>query len=145
MVLTLLWNSLVRSHKRLHSNRVQVSATSGVWKYADHTFVLGNESTNYVATFGPWSGNAGDAISVNNGVNTLSYSTGQPFTTKDRDNDMDGSQNLAVVTGGGFWYSYGAAARITFCSSCGGGFAWYGRGGVTYTSLLAARTWLICV
>ena len=57
------------------------------------TFNIGNSTTNYTITV--YSGDAGDS---------LAYHNGRKFSTKDRDNDLNGG-NCAVGFGGAWWYN----------------------------------------
>eukprot|EP00112_Aurelia_sp_Birch-Aquarium-sp1_P008153 Seg1894.9 transcript_id=Seg1894.9/GoldUCD/mRNA.D3Y31 product=Tenascin-R protein_id=Seg1894.9/GoldUCD/D3Y31 len=58
-------------------------------------FKVGNEANNYKLEVSGYSGNSGDS---------LAYHNGMPFTTKDSDNDGNGS-NCAVDCKGAWWYN----------------------------------------
>ena len=98
------------------------------WLYAEYsTFLVLSEEGNYVLRVSGYSGNAGDALSPQNGM---------MFTTYDRDNDQ-WSNNCAMLYGGGFWYSS--------CSDCKvnghrrySTFKWFS------TLLQTSRMWLTC-
>ena len=85
-----------------------------------------------------YSGNAGDA---------LSYQNGMMFTTYDSDNDpWTGSRynnNCAVWNGGGFWYHLCGWCRVNNVRSRGTSFKWYTpETGDRY--LQSSRMWLTC-
>ncbi|KAK3576790.1 hypothetical protein CHS0354_002573 [Potamilus streckersoni] len=60
------------------------------------SFTVGDETSNYRLTVAGYSGNAGDSLS--NHSNMM-------FTTKDKDNDLDGNINCAVYFVGAWWYN----------------------------------------
>lgn len=62
-------------------------------KYAK--FMIGSKSTKYVLMAEGYTGDAGDS---------LSYSNGQQFSTKDRDNDKRSSSSCSQEYKGGWWY-----------------------------------------
>ncbi|XP_070532841.1 fibrinogen-like protein A [Ptychodera flava] len=61
----------------------------------DH-FAIGDERSKYAITIGSYSGNAGDSLRDDNGMQ---------FTTKDNDNDRGTSHNCAVSCTGAWWYN----------------------------------------
>ncbi|VDI83121.1 Hypothetical predicted protein [Mytilus galloprovincialis] len=81
--------------------RVDISDFNGNQAYAKYsTFVVGDASTNYKLTVAGYSGNAGDS---------LYYSNGQAFTTKDKDNDPWTNRhyngNCGILRSGSWWYN----------------------------------------
>ena len=62
------------------------------------TFAVGSESTHYVLTADGYTGNAGDSLGKGSGEHN-----GQPFSTKDVDNDAY-DNSCANVYKGGWWY-----------------------------------------
>ena len=64
-----------------------------VWTY--QLFQVGGAETNYVLTVGEGQGTGAP--------NRMTYHSGAPFTTRDRDNDHPGG-NCAQVYGGAWWY-----------------------------------------
>ncbi|XP_073257456.1 ficolin-2-like [Porites lutea] len=58
-------------------------------------FAVTSERTKYQLSLGTYSGTAGDSFS---------WHRGQPFSTKDQDNDSDILRNCAVSFKGGWWY-----------------------------------------
>ncbi|GFR88006.1 ficolin-1 [Elysia marginata] len=61
------------------------------------SFSIADESDNYRLSVGAYDGTAGDS---------LIYHNGHQFTTVDRDNDSDDSDNCAKADGGGWWFKY---------------------------------------
>ncbi|CAC5363414.1 Fibrinogen-like protein A,Ryncolin-4,Angiopoietin-related protein 7,Angiopoietin-related protein 1,Ficolin-3,Techylectin-5A,Ficolin-2,Ryncolin-1,Tenascin-R, Fibrinogen-like protein 1,Angiopoietin-1,Fibrinogen C domain-containing protein 1-A,Tenascin-N,Tenascin,Fibroleukin,Fibrinogen C domain-containing protein 1,Angiopoietin-related protein 6,Techylectin-5B,Angiopoietin-2,Microfibril-associated glycoprotein 4,Fibrinogen alpha chain,Ficolin-1-A,Ficolin-1,Fibrinogen C domain-containing protein 1-B,Angiopoiet len=59
------------------------------------TFVVGNASSQYKLTIGGYSGNAGDGMQHHNGMK---------FSTVDRDNDRQKSNNMCVRHWGPWWH-----------------------------------------
>ena len=75
--------------------RVDLEDFENETRYAKYsTFNIRDSTTNYTITVGGYSGDAGDS---------LAYHNGRKFTTKDRDNDLNGV-NCAVVYSGAWWY-----------------------------------------
>ncbi|CAG2196068.1 Ficolin-1-A,Ryncolin-1,Fibrinogen C domain-containing protein 1,Tenascin-N,Angiopoietin-related protein 7,Ficolin-3,Fibrinogen C domain-containing protein 1-B,Fibrinogen-like protein 1,Ficolin-1,Ficolin-1-B,Tenascin-R,Ryncolin-2,Techylectin-5B,Fibrinogen C domain-containing protein 1-A,Microfibril-associated glycoprotein 4,Fibrinogen-like protein A,Ryncolin-3,Tenascin-X,Ficolin-2,Tenascin,Angiopoietin-related protein 2,Techylectin-5A,Ryncolin-4 [Mytilus edulis] len=83
--------------------RVDISDFHGTKAYARYaSFSVGDASTNYKLTVTGYSGNAGDS---------LDYSNGQAFTTKDRDNFPVG-KNCAIRRQGAWWYKHCAESNL---------------------------------
>ena len=59
-------------------------------------FGLGSVESNYTMYIQGYGGSAGNSLQVHHGMQ---------FTTKDKDNDMDPSQNCALNGRGGWWYN----------------------------------------
>jgi len=115
---------------------------NGSWHYAEYSrFIVFSEESNYKMQLSGYSGNAGDALSFNDGM---------MFSTYDRDNDLWSSNNCAVLDGGGFWHR-----TCVFCGvnvvrgTAGDGFRWRGRvgtrkGAINLLQLQSTRMWLTC-
>jgi len=102
--------------------------------YAEYSsFVVLSEADNYRMQVSGYSGNAGDA---------LSYQNGRMFTTYDRDNDRWinnlFNDNCAVMTGGGFWYNDRGCAYAGVNAVRRVEFLWYN------VRLMSVRMWLMC-
>ena len=107
---------------------------TGTWYYAEYsTFIVQNETSNYLLQASGYSGNAGDA---------LYYNDGMMFTTYDRDNDQR-SDNCAVSRGGGFWYKNCAYCGVNVERGSPDDFKWRGNG-ATAIVLESTRMWLTC-
>ncbi|XP_052086446.1 fibrinogen-like protein A isoform X5 [Mytilus californianus] len=86
-------NTLTSSGK--YELRVDMIDASNNNKYAVYkTFVVGDAASKYKLTVGDYSGNAGDALKLHNGMK---------FTTVDQDNDTY-KHNCAVNHTGSWWY-----------------------------------------
>ena len=105
------------------------------WYFAEYsTFRVLTEADNFTLQVAGYSGNAGDALTHQNGM---------MFTTFDRDNDLLSTVNCAAWSGGGFWHRD--------CFHCGVNavrsnydvdFKWRGlRDG---SALQSSRMWLQC-
>nr|XP_034328008.1 microfibril-associated glycoprotein 4 [Crassostrea gigas] len=97
--------------------RVDLNKFSGEKAYAKYsTFTVGSESQKYKLAVGGYSGTAGDS---------LAYSNGAKFSTKDQDNDT-WSNHCSVEYPGGWWFKkchyaylngpYQKSAKITWAS-----------------------------
>ena len=76
--------------------RIDMGDFEGNTTFAQYaTFRVLNSSTNYTLNVAEYSGSAGDS---------LTYHNGQPFSTKDRDNDSSSDGNCAIVHSGAWWY-----------------------------------------
>ncbi|XP_063427717.1 ryncolin-1-like [Mytilus trossulus] len=76
--------------------RVDLEDFNGDKAYAKYsTFNIGDQSTNYILTVYGYNGNAGDALWRHHN---------QAFSTKDKDNDLDGG-NCAETYTGAWWYN----------------------------------------
>ena len=119
--------------------RFDLQARDGTWYYAQYSsFVVQSEANNYKLLVAEYTGNAGDALIVQDGM---------MFTTYDRDNDRMDSGNCAVDNGGGFWYNYCAYASVNVESTPGSThFRWSWHDGYLerYYDLQTSRMWLTC-
>jgi hypothetical protein len=61
------------------------------------SFSVGDESDKYRLSVGLYSGSAGDSLANHNNF---------AFSTRDRDNDSSGSENIAIKFAGAWWYYY---------------------------------------
>lgn len=76
--------------------RIDLKNSSNVLGYAEYTdFKVSNEANNYQLSLGHYTGDIGDAMRVNDGMN---------YTTFDRDNDNDDSYNSANFYAGPWWH-----------------------------------------
>lgn len=64
---------------------------------------IGSEATNYTLTVSGYDGQAGGDAFDKNAQWPTWISNGQPFSTKDRDNDRLSKENCAAA--GGWWYN----------------------------------------
>ena len=111
---------------------LQSRSNTNNWYWAEYsTFRVLTEADNYRLQVAGYSGNAGDA---------LSYQNGMMFSTYDRDNDR-ASYNCAVSRGGGFWHKYCAYCGVNTARSRGY-FWWWGLPGGHH--LQSTRMWLQC-
>jgi len=92
--------------------RVHVEDFDGKTGHAEYkTFEISDSTDNYKLTIGNYSGTAGDSFSPLNG---------NPFSTIDRDNDINNDKSCAEVRGkGGNWY-YGKQTTKEFQCLSGG-------------------------
>ena len=92
------WLGLNKIHHLTSSNstlRVDLQDFRGNKRYAKYSiFDVGDSDTKYKLLIGRYIGDAGDSLTQHNGMK---------FTTKDCDNDIDGS-NCAIKFKGGWWY-----------------------------------------
>ena len=80
--------------------RIDLQDFGGEKRYAKYgTFTVGSESSQYVLTSDGYTGDAGDSFGKGSGEHN-----GQPFSTKDADNDAH-SESCAQVYKGGWWYN----------------------------------------
>ena len=100
------WLGLEKIHRLTKANvmlRVDlVSYTKGHRYALYNVFKVGSSSTYYTLTTNSYSGNAG---------NSLQYSSGMKFSTRDRDNDQAGGK-CANSYYGGWWYKNCAYANL---------------------------------
>jgi len=119
--------------------KFDLHAANGTRYWAEYSsFTVLSEASNYTLLVSGYSGNAGDALYVQNTM---------MFTTYDRDNDPwknDAyNDNCAVVNGGGFWYSGCARCAVNNVRGRGDSFRW--RSSETENILLQmSRMWLTC-
>ena len=105
------------------------------WYWAEYSgFIVDSEATKYRLTVGGYSGNAGDAMAVHNGMK---------FTTFDRDND-EADSNCAEKRGGGFWWKKCGNCFVTACMKSFRGYSWETLP-ETNKELKTSRGWLMCV
>jgi Fibrinogen beta and gamma chains, C-terminal globular domain len=98
------------------------------------SFVVYDETTNYLMYVSGYSGNASDSFSAHSGM---------MFTTKDRDNDRHQADNCATTTLGGFWYYLCGFANVNgqMDINC---FFWRGLPSVSTTYLSHSEMWIRC-
>ena len=76
--------------------RIDMTEWSNATAYAKYSsFAVGDTQSLYTLTVSGYSGNAGDSLSIQNGMK---------FSTYDKDNDLWGD-NCAVVFKGAWWYN----------------------------------------
>jgi len=87
----------------------QIQRTDGLWYSAEYsTFSISDEVGQYQLTVAGYSGDAGDAIAVNQYA--VYRSNGRMFSTPDRDNDSWAANNCASMAG--WWYRKCSASVI---------------------------------
>ncbi|XP_078357593.1 ficolin-2-like isoform X1 [Oculina patagonica] len=81
--------------------RFDMEDYEGDRRYAEYvTFSVADESDNYRVTIDGYQGTAGDSLlSLSKPISNMQ------FTTKDRDNDVNGNGNCAFHFKGGWWYN----------------------------------------
>ena len=84
---------------------VDLEDWAGVKKHATYShFLVEDEELQFRLTLGTYSGNAGDAMGLDNG---------HAFSTIDRDNDgMEHTHRATLSGGGGWWYGPSSYARL---------------------------------
>jgi ficolin len=83
--------------------RVDMRALDGSTAYAQYSnFHVGTEAEDFVLTVSGYSGTAGDSLASGP---TWSIHNGMRFSTVDRDNDLQSSDNCANSYRGGYWYN----------------------------------------
>ena len=103
--------------------RVELADFGGNYKYARYSFFsVGNSGTKYRLNIAGYTGTAGDS---------LTYSNGTQFTTKDRDNDQNSGGNCASSSyrHGAWWHKNCAYSNLNglYRSGLDGwrGVVWY--------------------
>ena len=94
------WLGLDKIHRLTASRASELRVELGDWKgttyYAKYdSFQVGDEQSLYQLSVGSYSGSAGDS---------LTYHNNMKFSTKDKDNDINGNFHCAGVSEGGWWY-----------------------------------------
>ena len=84
--------------------RVDLADFEGNYKYAQYSFFsVGNSGTNYRLNIAGYTGTAGDS---------LVYSIGMQFSTKDRDNDQNSGNCASGNNHGAWWYKSCADSNL---------------------------------
>ena len=83
-----------RGQTELHISVVSASGATAHIVY--DSFHITDSSNKYVLSIGDYSGPAG---------NSLGYSNGAPFSTRDQDNSQE-QQGCGISRGGAWWYKY---------------------------------------
>uniref|UniRef100_H2Z1Z2 Fibrinogen C-terminal domain-containing protein n=1 Tax=Ciona savignyi TaxID=51511 RepID=H2Z1Z2_CIOSA len=84
--------------------RIELEDCANVKKFATYSsFSIGSAQENYTLKVSGYSGNAGKTVNKLSLRDSLSYHNGQPFSTKDVDNDSQDS-NCAEFFHGAWWY-----------------------------------------
>ena len=116
---------------------LRVRSINTVWRTVEYdSFVVTNEASKYMMH-----------VSGHSGIwpNGLLPHNGGRFTTYDRDNDDDPTQNCAITMGGGFWWNSDCRKRYSGLNTplgSPGDFGWYFNS-VQYR-LSISRMWLTC-
>ncbi|CAL8328438.1 unnamed protein product [Gadus morhua 'NCC'] len=98
-----------------YSVRFDLGDFEGSQSYAEYNdFKVGPEESDYLLSFGAYSGTAGDALSGNyrTGVSLWASHQGAKFTTYDRDNDNLAWGNCAQEDKGGWWFNRCHSAHL---------------------------------
>ncbi|XP_076081602.1 microfibril-associated glycoprotein 4-like isoform X2 [Mytilus galloprovincialis] len=112
-----------------HELRIDMHDFEGHAKYAKYSmFMVGDEKGEYEMTVLEYSGNAGDS---------MTYHSGNLFTTFDRDNDKE-TRNCATLYHGGWWYNHCHDASLngrylSGTSPSGHGINWPAWRGMDYS------------
>ena len=107
---------------------------NSTWYWTEYsTFLVHGESRNYQLSVSGYSGNAGDALGVHDGM---------MFSTYDRDNDQWPPASCAVRNGGGFWYEVCGRCTVNTVRGHAQEFRW--NSPQRNLLLRACRMWLTC-
>ncbi|PIK52654.1 putative ficolin-1-like [Apostichopus japonicus] len=99
--------------QKTYQLKVDLTDSAGSQYYALYSrFSIGDEDDKYTLTLGTFSGNAG--------YNSMGLNSGDPFSTRDRDNDGTDDCNCAQWHQGAWWYPHRYYNDNNNC------FKWYG-------------------
>jgi len=95
------WIGLERLHALTRDDkcslRIDMNVVGGSTLWTEYsTFILRAESTDYSLNVSGHSGSVGDAMFAHSGMR---------FSTRDRPNDLDPNNNVALIRGGAWWYT----------------------------------------
>ncbi|CAG2199085.1 unnamed protein product [Mytilus edulis] len=93
---------------------------NGVTKYAEYdSFIVGNETTNYILTISGYNGDAGDSI-INPPSGQIYHNmNGMEFSTFDKDNE-EAHYNAAEIKQSGWWFKWSTDANLNGLYYTGG-------------------------
>ncbi|XP_028397795.1 ficolin-2-like [Dendronephthya gigantea] len=102
------WLGLEKIHRLTESGqnvlRVDLESFEGQKRFARFgTFTVGNENEDYILKISQYTGDAGDSLSLHNGMK---------FSTKDVDNDLRGDGECANIFKGAWWYQHCHASNL---------------------------------
>ncbi|XP_071836077.1 uncharacterized protein [Apostichopus japonicus] len=112
-----LGNDKIHDHttQKTYQLKVDLTDSAGSQYYALYSrFSIGDEDDKYTLSLGSFSGNAG--------YNSMGSNSGDPFSTRDRDNDGTDDCNCAQRHQGAWWYPHRYHNDNNHC------FKWYGKG-----------------
>ncbi|EDO30507.1 predicted protein, partial [Nematostella vectensis] len=109
------------THQTENTLRVDLMDWANNTRFAEYEeFAVMGESDLYKLAVGDYTGNAGDSMTYSNGI---------AFSTKDRDNDPQSSKNCVVLHKGAWWYRNCHSANLNGMYHGGGSYAnkvsWY--------------------
>ena len=82
--------------------RIDLKGSNDEIGYAKYdNFRISGKEQNFTISFGDFTGDIGNSLDGLEWTNN----NGQPFTTKDRDNDRKDDGNCAVIEGGPWWHN----------------------------------------
>ncbi|XP_071133126.1 fibrinogen-like protein 1 [Mytilus edulis] len=100
--------------------RIDLEDWNGVTKYAEYdSFIVGNETTNYILTISGYNGDAGDSI-INPPSGQIYHNmNGMEFSTFDKDNE-EAHYNAAEIKQSGWWFKWSTDANLNGLYYTGG-------------------------
>ena len=127
------WLGLSKIHRLTqegsNSLRVDLKNSTNYAAYAQYsTFSVGDNTTEYTLTVGGYSGTAGDSLA--------GHHNGMKFTTRDNDNDNNGSGNCAINFGA-WWYNYCFHSDLN--SHYNSGYSWAGFTPLRFSEMKTRR------